>query len=141
MTIWPVIDTRRLNLPSIFGAESPFIPRSRTKPRTLPSSSFAQTTKTSAIGEFVIHVLAPSSTQPPGTRRARVLIAPGSDPASGSVSPKQPTSSPVASRGRYFCRCASLPNAWMGNMTRLDCTLAAERYPESTRSISRATRP
>ena len=114
-------------MPSILGAESPFIPFSRTKPRTLPSSSFAQTTKTSAMGEFVIHIFVPSSTQPPGTRRARVFMPPGSEPASGSVSPKQPTSSPWRAAGGTSARCASVPNAWIGNMTRLDCTLAAER--------------
>ena len=40
---------------------------------------------------------------------ARLRMAPGSEPASGSVSPKQPTSSPFASPGRYFRRCASEP--------------------------------
>jgi glutaryl-CoA dehydrogenase len=33
----------------------------------------------------------------------------GSDPASGSVRPKQPMKSPEASFGRYFWRCASEP--------------------------------
>src|SRR6516164_2617912 len=42
---------------------------------------------------------------------ARLFIPPGSDPASGSVSPKQPTHSPLASFGRYFLRCASSPYA------------------------------
>jgi len=50
-----------------------------------------------------------------GTRRAlrsrfaRVRIDAGSDPASGSVRPKQPTHSPVASFGRYFLRWFSSP--------------------------------
>ena len=74
-----------------------------------PSSVFAQTTKTSAMGELVIHILLPVSRQPPSTVRARVCIDPGSEPWSGSVSPKQPTHSPLASRGRYFSRCASVP--------------------------------
>ena len=34
---------------------------------------------------------------------------------------------PAASLGKYFCRCASVPNAWIGCMTRLDWTLIAER--------------
>ena len=41
---------------------------------------------------------------------ARVVMPAGSDPWSGSVRPKQPTHSPDASFGRYFCRWASLPN-------------------------------
>jgi hypothetical protein len=58
-TISPVTDVLRLNLPSIFGAERPFIPFSRMKPRITSSSVFAQTTNTSAIGAFEIHILLP----------------------------------------------------------------------------------
>ena len=82
MTIWPVTEALRENLPSILGAESPFIPcKDKTKKRTLCnfifrcslhlwnlcdqtfskikplillSSQFAHTTNTSAIGELVI---------------------------------------------------------------------------------------
>jgi hypothetical protein len=59
MTISPVIEARNDSLPSIFGAESPFMPFSSTKPRMSPASSFAQTTKTSAMGELEIHIFAP----------------------------------------------------------------------------------
>ena len=38
-----------------------------------------------------------------------VRIDPGSDPASGSVRPKQPISSPRARAGRYFAFCSSEP--------------------------------
>ena len=97
-------------MPSIFGAERPFIPFSRTKPRITPSSVFAQTTNTSAIGELVIHIFEPlEDVAAGGLLRARVCIEPGSEPWLGSVSPKQPTHSPVASFGRYFWRCASVP--------------------------------
>ncbi len=58
MTISPVTEARSENLPSIFGVERPFMPRSRMKPRMTPSSVLAQTTMTSAIGELVIHILA-----------------------------------------------------------------------------------
>ena len=61
------------------------------------------------MGEFVIQLLDPVSRQPPSAGTARVFMPPGSDPWSGSVSPKQPTHSPVASRGRYFSRCSSVP--------------------------------
>jgi hypothetical protein len=58
MTISPVIDARKLSLPPIFGAERPFTPFSRTKPRIWLSwaADFAQTTNTSAMGAFEIHV-------------------------------------------------------------------------------------
>lgn len=50
----PVADALRENFPSILGVEKPFMLRSKMKPRTLPSSHFAQTTAMSATGEFVI---------------------------------------------------------------------------------------
>ena len=81
------------------------MPRSSMKPRMSPASSFAHTSSTSAIGELVIQVFDPFSTNPPSTAFARVRIEAGSEPASGSVRPKQPTNSPVRSFGRYFCRC------------------------------------
>ena len=46
---------------------------------------------------------------PPPAFFARDFMPPGSDPKSGSVRPKQPTSSPLASLGRYCSFCASLP--------------------------------
>ena len=60
--IMPVMDARSENLPSIFGALSPFMPFSRMKPRMSPLSSLAQTSSTSAIGELVIQVFEPFST-------------------------------------------------------------------------------
>mmetsp|Transcript_40743 Transcript_40743/g.82170 ORF Transcript_40743/g.82170 Transcript_40743/m.82170 type:complete len:312 (+) Transcript_40743:188-1123(+) len=42
MKIMPVTEARRLNLPSILGAESPGMSFSRMNPRITPSSSFAQ---------------------------------------------------------------------------------------------------
>src|SRR4051812_42993344 len=120
------MDARRPTLPWIFGALRPFMPLSRMKPR-MSLSSFAQTTNTSAIGELEIHVLEPVRLYPPETRFARVCIEPGSEPWLGSVSPKQPIHSPVASFGRYLLRCASVPNSWIGTITSEDCTLIIER--------------
>jgi hypothetical protein len=54
MTIIPVTEALRENLPSILGVDKPFMPRSMMKPRTFPSSHLAQTTATSASGELVI---------------------------------------------------------------------------------------
>ena len=66
----------------------------------MPSSVLAQTTNRSAIGEFVIHIFAPFSTQSPPRRFACVFMLAGSEPPCGSVRPKQPITSPVAMRGR-----------------------------------------
>ena len=56
-----MIEARSDSLPPIFGADSPFMPFSSTKPRISLScaADFAQTTKTSAIGEFEIQVFVP----------------------------------------------------------------------------------
>ena len=84
MTISPVIEARRPTLPWIAGALSPLAPLSRMKPRIAcdpsPSSALAQTTKTSATGELVIHIFEPLSDQPPSTFLARVTMLPGSEP-------------------------------------------------------------
>ena len=63
MTISPVIEQRSESLPPILGADSPFMPFSRTKPRILSScaADFAHTTNTSAIGALEIHILVPVS--------------------------------------------------------------------------------
>src|SRR5207244_5031732 len=83
------------------GVANPLVPRSTMKPR-MTLSSFAQTTAMSAMGELLIHVFAPVRTNPPLAFSARVTMEPGSEPWSGSVSPKQPTISPRASFGRYL---------------------------------------
>ena len=88
--------------------EKPGMPRSTRKPR-IPSSVWAQTTARSAIEPLVIHILVPERTQSPPERRARVRIAAGSLPASGSVSPKQPMALPAAISGSHLARCSSLP--------------------------------
>ena len=107
-TISPVTEVRSDSLPSTFGVEKPLVSRSTMKPRIFPSS-LAQTIARSAIGAFEIHILAPFSLKPFGTFSARVTIEPGSEPKSGSVRPKQPISSALASFGRYFFFCASVP--------------------------------
>ncbi|OQB98099.1 MAG: hypothetical protein BWX79_03385 [Alphaproteobacteria bacterium ADurb.Bin100] len=54
-------------------------------------------------------------------------MLPGSEPWFGSVRPKQPIHSPLASLGRYLRRCSSVPKSWMGSMTSELCTLIIER--------------
>ena len=52
---------------------------------------------------------------------ARVAVAPASLPAPGSVSPNAPNISPLASLGRYFFFCSSVPNIRIGIVPRLVC--------------------
>src|ERR1700761_3989252 len=105
------------------------------KPRT-PSSVAAQTTATSATDPLVIHILRPLSTQSDPSRRARVVIEAGSEPASGSVNPKQPSSSPAAIPGSHCCFCCSEPNRQIANMASDPCTETIDRIPESAASSS-----
>lgn len=58
----------------------------------------------------MIHILRPLSTQSLPSRLAYVRIEAGSEPWSGSVSPKHPMTSPEAMRGSQPCFCSSLPN-------------------------------
>ncbi len=65
----------------------------------------------------------------------------GSEPWSGSVSPKQPMTSPAAIRGSHCCFCSSLPNRCTAYMASEPCTETSERMPESAASSSRQASP
>lgn len=84
------------------------VPVGTMNPR-MPSSVAAHTTATSAMEPLVIHILRPLRIQSDPSRRARVVMAAGSEPTSGSVSPKQPISSPAAIPGSHCCFCSSDP--------------------------------
>ncbi len=66
----------------------------------------------------MIQFLAPFSTQPPSTFSARVRIAAGSEPASGSESAKAPSHSPEAIFGRTRCFRSSEPSILIGSEAR-----------------------
>lgn len=134
-------EARSDHLRVISGAEKPGVSVGTTKPRT-PSSVRAQTTATPATEPLVIHILRPSSTQsPPASRLARVRMAAGSEPASGSVSPKQPMTSPAAMRGSHSRFCSSEPKRWMAYIASEPWTDTRERMPESAASSSRQASP
>ncbi len=107
----------------------------------MPSSVRAQTTATSAMEPLVIHIFRPDSTQSVPSRRAEVRIAAGSDPASGSVRPKQPIASPAAIPGSHSCLCASDPHRQIANIASEPCTETSDRSPESAASSSRQASP
>ena len=76
------------------------MPFSTRKPLTLPSSVRAHTTATSASEPLVIHIFEPLRTQPVVRSSSRACASPaGLEPASGSVSPKQPIVVPAAMPG------------------------------------------
>ena len=65
----------------------------------------------------------------------------GSLPAVGSVSPKQPISSPAAMPGSHCCFCSSEPCLWIALIASEPCTETKVRRPESPASSSSAARP
>ena len=85
------------------------------KPRMDFGSSMApvlaQMMDTVACEPLVIHILVPFSTQPSLVSRAVVIMPPGLEPKSGSVSPKQPISWPEARSGSQCRFCSSDPKA------------------------------
>src|SRR3954462_14244243 len=92
-------DARSDSLWWMFETEKPFVSVGITKPR-MSSSWRAHTTATSAMPPLVIHCLEPLRTQSSPSRLAFVRMPDGSEPKSGSVSPKHPIRSPAAMPGR-----------------------------------------
>ena len=58
----------------------------------------------------VIHIFSPFRMYSSPDLRARVVMPAGFDPKPGSVSPKQPSFSPLASAGSQVFFCSSEPN-------------------------------
>ena len=90
---------------------------------------------------FVIHIFVPLRTQSVPSRRARVRIAAGSEPASGSVSPKQPITSPGASAAASRSFCSSEPQRQIANIASEPCTDTALRMPGVARLELEARSP
>ena len=107
----------------------------------MPSSVAAHTTAMSATEPLVIHILLPCRIQSLPSRRARVRIEPGSDPASGSVRPKQPRAWPTAIFGSHSCFCSSEPQRWIANIASDPCTETRLRTPLSPASSSMQASP
>ena len=68
-------------------------------------------------------------------------IAPGSEPASGSVSPKQPIASPAAICGSHWSFCSSDPHRQIANIASDPWTETSERMPLSPASSSMQVNP
>ncbi len=73
---------------------------------------------------------------PPGRASALARRSAGLEPASGSVSPKQPSTSPVAIFGNHWSRCSSLPHRSIEPATSMRCTDMIERTLASPRPSS-----
>jgi hypothetical protein len=62
-----------------------------------------------SVPAFVMKIFEPFTTQLPSPSSARVRVAPASDPAPGSVSPKAPSRFPEARSGSHCRFCSSVP--------------------------------
>jgi hypothetical protein len=90
---------------------------------------------------FVIHIFEPLRSQSAPSRFADVRIEPGSEPASGSVRPKQPSASPACIGGSQRCFCSSEPHFQIANIASDPCTETKLRTPESPASSSMQVSP
>src|SRR3954464_13552716 len=87
---------------------------------------------------FVIQFFVPLITHPSPSRRAVVIMPPGSEPASGSDSAKAGDHSPDAQRGRKRCLSSSEPKSRIGSVPS-SCTMrisAVEAQAFATSSIA-----
>src|SRR5204863_8394108 len=88
------------------------------RPRCFFSGSvWAKIMATLAWLPIEIHILAPLIFQPPSTFVARVRWLAASEPVSGSVSPKQPSHSPLHRFGREWRFCSSVPHFRIAELT------------------------
>src|SRR5712691_6216119 len=101
-----------------------------------PGSVFANTSVWSATDAYEIQFFWPFRTYVSPSRRAVVRIAATSDPAPGSVSPKQASFSPFACGVSQRCFCSSL--AYLSSESEFSptCTEISVRNAASPRSIS-----
>ena len=112
----------------ISGALKPGVPRGTRNPRT-PSSVRAHTTATSATEPFVIHIFVPLRIQSSPSRRARVRIAPGSEPEVGLGQAEAADRLARAIRGSHSCFCSSEPQRRIANIASEPCTETRLRTP------------
>ena len=74
-----------------------------------PVSAVIVTQAVMSVPALVMNIFEPFTTHSPSRSSARVRVAPASEPASASVSPKAASRSPDASCGIHSRFCSSLP--------------------------------
>ncbi len=109
------------------GTFSPFSSRRSTTNSVIPAwrssgSVLATRTMKSARGPLVMKVLEPLITYSSPSRIAVVRMPATSEPAPGSVIPRQPIFSPFRPGSRYLRFCSSVPSRWIGGRTMSVCT-------------------
>ena len=96
-----------------------------------------------SVPAFEMNVLRPLISQPPSWRTARVWMPRASEPASGSVSPKAPSTRPSANGRSHRSRCSSFPKSSSGSDPMVTCACHAAATDWSARPICSiaATKP
>jgi len=74
-----------------------------------PVSAVIVTHAVMSVPAFVMNIFEPSITHSPSSSRAVVRVAPASEPASASVSPKAASFLPEARSGSHSRLCSSVP--------------------------------
>lgn len=77
---------------------------------TVPVTAVTVTSDVMSVPELVMNCLLPLITHSPSSSRAVVRVAPASEPAPGSVSPKPASARPAVKSGSHLRFCSSLPN-------------------------------
>ena len=83
-----------------------------------PVSAVIVTQPVISVPALVMNCLVPSITHSPPSSLAVVRVAPASVPASGSVRPKAPSRSPLASSGIHSSLCSADPYIQIGLVPR-----------------------
>ncbi len=96
----------------------------------------AVTTNTSPIPACVMKRFEPLRRYTSPRRTAVVRVPPASLPAPSSVSPKPPSTRPLASGGTYRSRCASVPKFMIGDVPSVVCAEIVIECDASTFAIS-----
>jgi hypothetical protein len=89
-----------------------------------------------SVPELVMNCLAPLITHSPSRSSAVVRVAPASEPASGSVSPKAASFRPAHSSGSHSRFCSSVPHRWIGMVPSDVWAATVMQTEESTRASS-----
>ena len=89
-----------------------------------------------SVPAFVMKIFEPFTTHVPSRSSARVRVAPASEPAPGSVSPKAASRLPEARSGSHSRFCSSVPKRRNGIVPSDVCAATVIATDESTRVSS-----
>ena len=110
--------------------ESSFFPSSR-----FPVTAWTTQTLLISVAELVIKIFEPLMTHSSPSKVAVVLEAPASEPALGSVNPKEERAFPVQSSGSHFFFCSSFPYELIGKIPSEFPAARVAAWEPSTRAI------